>query len=69
MGVGQPGRLALEFTREAKSAQAAVGSALADVKRVIPTARLIEAAPDFVGLTVSTWLRKPVVCPPRRYVT
>lgn len=51
VGIGQPGRLALEFTREAKSAQAAVHSALADVKRAIPTARLVEALPDLVGLT------------------
>jgi predicted DNA-binding transcriptional regulator AlpA len=51
VGIGQPGRLALEFTREAGSAQAAMRSALADVKRAIPAARLIEAAPDFVGLT------------------
>lgn len=51
VGIGQPGRLALEFTREAKSAQAAVRSALADAKRAIPSARLVEAAPDFVGLT------------------
>jgi predicted DNA-binding transcriptional regulator AlpA len=51
IGVGQPGRLALEFTREADSAQAAVRSALADVKAAIPSARLVEAAPDFVGLT------------------
>lgn len=51
VGVGQLGRLALEFTREADSAQAAMRSALADVKRAIPSARLVEAAPDFVGLT------------------
>lgn len=51
VGIGQPGRLALEFTREDKSAKAAVRSALTDVKRAIPSARLIEAAPDFVGLT------------------
>lgn len=51
VGIGQPGRLALEFTREAESAQAAVRSALADMKRAIPSAKLIEAAPDFVGLT------------------
>lgn len=51
VGIGQPGRLALEFTREAESAQAAVRSALVDVKRAIPSARLVEAAPDFVGLT------------------
>ncbi|CAB3789609.1 helix-turn-helix transcriptional regulator [Pararobbsia alpina] len=51
IGVGQPGRIALEFTREATSAEAALVSALSDVKGVIPSARLIEAAPDFVGLT------------------
>ncbi len=51
VGIGQPGRLALEFTREAESAQAAVRSALADVKQAIPSAKLAEALPDFVGLT------------------
>lgn len=51
VGIGQPGRLALEFTRAADSAQVAVRSALADVKRAIPSARLIEVTPDFVGLT------------------
>lgn len=51
IGIGQPGRVALEFTREADSAEAAVISALEDVKRAVPSARLIEVAPDFVGLT------------------
>ena len=51
VGIGQPSRLALEFTREAESAQAAVRSALADVKRAVPSAKLVEAVPDFVGLT------------------
>jgi len=51
VGIGQPGRLALEFTREADSAEAAVCSALEDVRRAVASARLIEAAPDFVGLT------------------
>ncbi|CAG9180506.1 helix-turn-helix transcriptional regulator [Cupriavidus pampae] len=51
VGIGQPGRLALEFTREAESADAAVRSALADVRRAVPEARLIEVAPDLVGLT------------------
>ena len=51
LGIGQPGRLALEFTREAGSASAALLSALADVKAVVPEAVLVEAAPDFVGLT------------------
>ena len=51
VGVGQPGRIALEFTREANNAQEALVSALVDVKRAIPSAKLVEAAPDFVGLT------------------
>jgi len=51
VGVGQPGRLALEFSREAHSAVEAVRTALADVKSAVPTARLIEASPDLVGLT------------------
>src|SRR5690554_7527518 len=51
VGLGQPGRFALEFSREADSAEEAVHSALADVKSVVPSARLIEASPDLVGLT------------------
>lgn len=51
IGIGLPGRLALEFTREAESAGAAIRSALADVQQVIPGATLIEAAPDLVGLS------------------
>ena len=51
IGVGQPGRIALVFAREGTSALGALMSALADVKRAVPSARLVEAAPDFVGLT------------------
>ena len=51
VGLGQPGRIGLDFTREAMSAAVAVQSALADVRRAIPNAELVEAAPDFVGLT------------------
>lgn len=51
IGLGQPGRLALEFTREAADADEAVRSALADVRSAVPSARLIEVAPDLVGLT------------------
>jgi hypothetical protein len=51
IGIGQHGRLALDFTREASSAGEAVLSALTDVLRIIPGASLIEASPDFVGLT------------------
>ena len=51
IGIGQPGRLALEFTRAAKSAELAIVSALTDVKKAIPDAKLVEVTPDFVGLT------------------
>jgi hypothetical protein len=44
VGLGQPGRIALEFTREADNASDAVSSAVADVRRAIPTAKLIEAS-------------------------
>ncbi len=50
-GTGQAGRLALEFTREAPDAHTAILGALSDVKRALPDARLIEAAPDLVGLS------------------
>lgn len=51
VGVGTPGRIALLFTREAESAQQAIISAIADVRRAIPDAELTEVSPDFVGLT------------------
>lgn len=51
VGIGKPGRIALNFTREAESAEAAVLTALSDVKRAIPDANFIEATPDFVGAT------------------
>jgi hypothetical protein len=51
MGIGRRGRLALDFTRQSTSALEAVLSGIKDVKRAIPDAELIEAAPDLVGLT------------------
>jgi len=51
IGIGQNGRVALNFNRDADSAHDAVLSAIAAVRRAIPDATLIEAAPDFVGLT------------------
>ena len=51
IGLGRPGRIALDFTREASSADDAILSALADVQRAIPEAKLVEATPDLVGLT------------------
>lgn len=51
IGTGHPGRIALDFTRRARSVKEAVISALRDVKSAIPDAELIEVTPDFVGLT------------------
>lgn len=51
VGIGQLGRIALDFTRSAKSAYVAISSAVRDVRRAIPGATLVEASPDFVGLT------------------
>ena len=51
VGMGHPGRIALNFTRDHDSAERAVMSALKDVKRAIPEAKLLEVDPDFVGLT------------------
>ncbi|MCW9023322.1 MAG: DNA-binding protein [Gammaproteobacteria bacterium] len=51
VGIGQNGRIAMTFIREASSAYNAISSAIRDIKRVIPDAKLIEATPDLVGLT------------------
>ena len=51
IGIGKRGRIELDFSREANSAEEAVASAIGDVKRAIPGARFIEATPDFVGVT------------------
>jgi hypothetical protein len=44
VGIGQPGRLALEFVREAPSADDAIEGAIEDVRRAVPNARLIGVA-------------------------
>jgi predicted DNA-binding transcriptional regulator AlpA len=51
VGMGQVGRIALNFIRNADSAEMAIISALRDVKRALPEAKLQEVSPDFVGLT------------------
>jgi hypothetical protein len=50
-GVGQPGRIALDFARESGSALEAVVSAVHAVRAAIPGVELVEASPDLVGLT------------------
>ena len=51
VGIGQTGRIAFHFTRQAHSAFDAVLSAIKNIKEAIPEAMLIEAAPDLVGLS------------------
>jgi predicted DNA-binding transcriptional regulator AlpA len=51
VGTGHPGRIALEFSREAETAQEAIDSAIDNVATALPGAELIEAAPDYAGLT------------------
>lgn len=51
IGLGNNGRIALNFTRQAPSAYDAVFSALSEVRTAIPDAKLVEAIPDLVGLT------------------
>lgn len=50
VGMGQPGYLALEFTREANSVESAVRAALADVEAAIPSATLVNISSDVSGL-------------------
>lgn len=51
VGTGHPGRIALEFSREAENARQAIDSAIDNVQTAVPGAELIEAAPDYAGLT------------------
>jgi hypothetical protein len=51
VGIGQKGRLALAFLRAAASPDDAILSGITDVRCALPHAELIEATPDFVGLT------------------
>ena len=51
VGIGLTGRIAFHFTRDANSAFEAILSAVKNIKKAIPEAILIEAAPDLVGLS------------------
>ena len=51
LGLGLQSRLALQFTRTAPSAFEAVRTALRQVRLALPEITLIEATPDYVGLT------------------
>ena len=51
ISTGQLGMLSLSFTREAINASDAVESAINDVKKAIPSAKLVEATPDIVSIS------------------
>ena len=51
IGVGKKGYIGLDFTREADSADAAIRSAIENVKEAIPNSELCDVSPDFVGVT------------------
>jgi hypothetical protein len=73
VGIGHPGSVALDFTRESTSARAAVMSAISDVSAAISGSALIEVTPDLVGVSdVADMvgcsrqnIRKLMVSPPR----
>lgn len=51
VGFGVPGYVGLEFVREAGSAEDAILGAARDAQAALPGSQLVEAGPDFVGLT------------------
>ncbi len=51
VGVGRAGMIGLDFTRTAATAEDALRSAIADVRKAIPGADLAQAGPDLVGLS------------------
>ena len=46
IGIGQAGRIALDFTRDAESAKQAIFIALAEIKCAIPSAKFLEVTAD-----------------------
>jgi hypothetical protein len=51
IGIGSRGSIALDFAREAPSAESAVESAIKGVTTAIPGARLVQIDTDIEGLT------------------
>lgn len=52
VGIGRHGSLSLDFDREAPTAEQAVQSAFTQAMEALPGARLLEASPDLLGLSV-----------------
>lgn len=51
VALGLPGYVGLDFIREADTAVAAMNSAVSDACNALPGSELVEASPDYVGLT------------------
>ena len=51
IGVGRKGYISADFSRESTSLDSAVESAILEVQKAIPGARLISAGPDLVGVS------------------
>lgn len=51
VGLGVGGHVGLEFMREGQRALDVMKQAIRDVQEALPSARLVEACPDWVGLT------------------
>lgn len=51
VGIGKTGAVTLAFERGALNAEEALATAMQHVKSAIPGAQLVEAAPDYVGLS------------------
>lgn len=51
LSTGQLGMISLSFIRESPNASEALESALNDVKKAIPNAKLVEASPDIVSIS------------------
>lgn len=79
IGIGKKGYLGFNFIRESSSALEAISSAIKNVLNVVPQADIVEASPDFVGVTdianllgcsrqnVSKLLKNDSQCPPAVY--
>jgi hypothetical protein len=46
VGIGRPGRIAMEFARDGASLEEAIRSAVAEVQRAIPSAELLAISSD-----------------------
>lgn len=51
IGTGKKGYIALDFIRESTSAYEAMANAIKEVRKAIPLAEIVEASPDFVGVS------------------